>query len=246
MHQANCFLTLTYNDQSLPTDDGLLKSDLQKFIKRLRKKLQPQKIRYFACGEYGGDPEDQWYLGRPHYHLALFGYDFPDKTPWTMREGNQTYLSTELSSLWKKGFHEIGSLTHESASYIARYVTKKIRGNKAYPHYQKPDILTGELRPVDPEFSTMSLKPGIGKDWYSKYTTDIFPHDYLIVRGKRMTPPRYYLNLYEKEYPTEGMQIKQTRLEAQQKNAFNDTPDRLKTRQKVKTAQTKNLQRKLN
>lgn len=39
MHDANCFITLTYNDENKPYGGSLDKTDLQKFLKRLRKKL---------------------------------------------------------------------------------------------------------------------------------------------------------------------------------------------------------------
>ena len=66
-HDSNLFVTLTYNDDNIPynkayDDSGniimtetLCKKDLQDFWKRLRKYLERygDKIRYFACGEYG-------------------------------------------------------------------------------------------------------------------------------------------------------------------------------------------------
>ncbi len=48
MHEANCFITLTYNAENLPSDGSLVKEHFQKFMKRLRK-TTPQKIRYFHC-----------------------------------------------------------------------------------------------------------------------------------------------------------------------------------------------------
>lgn len=65
-HSDSSFITLTYNDENLPKDKNLYPNDMQKFIKRLRRRT-PQKIRYFGVGEYGLEKE------RPHYHLALFG-----------------------------------------------------------------------------------------------------------------------------------------------------------------------------
>ena len=62
-HVFNSFITLTYSDEKLPPRSELVKSDLQKFFKRLRDK--GYVFRYFACGEYGP------LHGRPHYHLLL-------------------------------------------------------------------------------------------------------------------------------------------------------------------------------
>ena len=52
-HDSSSFVTLTYNDDSLPDNSSLRKRDLQLFFKRLRKAVLPVRIRYFACGEYG-------------------------------------------------------------------------------------------------------------------------------------------------------------------------------------------------
>ena len=63
------FVTLTYDDEHLPENASLVVSDLQKYIKRVRKECDKigKRIRYFACGEYG----DRY--GRPHYHAIIFG-----------------------------------------------------------------------------------------------------------------------------------------------------------------------------
>lgn len=71
LHRDNCFVTLTYDNSNCPYE--ISKKDVQDFLKRLRKAVFPLKIRYYCCGEYGSK-----YL-RPHYHLILFGYDFPDR-----------------------------------------------------------------------------------------------------------------------------------------------------------------------
>jgi hypothetical protein len=60
---------LTYDDEHLPPNNSLLKKDLQKFFYKLRQKIKPIKIRYFAVGEYGSNKTK-----RPHYHIILFGY----------------------------------------------------------------------------------------------------------------------------------------------------------------------------
>ncbi len=80
LHQRNAFITLTYNEQSIPYDHGLKKSDFQKFFKRLRKKHYWERLRYYMAGEYGTATNGG--LGRPHFHAIVFGWDFPDKTIW--------------------------------------------------------------------------------------------------------------------------------------------------------------------
>ena len=122
MYEQNCFLTLTYSEENLPEGGNLEKEELQKFIKRLRKKIEPIKIRYFGAGEYGDQKK------RPHYHLCIFNYDFPDKEVYSLSGKNRefpVYISPTLQELWPFGYHTIGEVSMASAGYIARYVVKK-------------------------------------------------------------------------------------------------------------------------
>lgn len=194
LYEDNCFITLTYSDEHLPFDGSLDKRHLQLFMKRLRRAV-PRKIRYFACGEYG----DQ--LQRPHYHICLFNYDFPDKQCFKINNGNKLYESRFLESIWGNGFCILGSLTFDSAAYVARYCMKKIDGVLAEEHY-------GGRRP---EFACMSLKPGIGFGWYEKYRDDCWPSDYLIVNGHRVKVPRYYENKLKEEDPVLLESLKERR-----------------------------------
>ena len=183
MHDANCFLTLTYDDRHCPL--SLVRSDFQKFMKRLRKAV-PCKVRYYHCGEYGDNTR------RPHYHAVLFGYDFPDRKLFRTTGGHDLYISEQLLGLWPFGHHLIGSVDFESAAYVARYCLKKINGPPAEDHYTLMDPETGELVSIEPEYATMSSKPGIGRAWIDKFSSDVYPHDWFVIRGQKMRPPRYY------------------------------------------------------
>lgn len=149
--EDNCFVTLTYADEHLPrTIDGketLEPKHLQDWLKRFRAAISPDKVRYFAVGEYG---DRTW---RPHYHLALFGWP-------QCRHGFSRYTDTRKSCCsscdiirdsWGLGHIAIGSLETSSAQYIAGYVTKKMTFND-----------DPRLEGRHPEFSRMSLRPGIG------------------------------------------------------------------------------------
>ncbi len=127
MHQDKCFITLTYNKENLPHDGSLNKSHFQKFMKRLRRKYEPQQIRYFHCGEYGESD-----LRRPHYHACLFGIDFPDRLPFSSRNDITTYTSDTLTDIWGKGFTTCGELNYQTAAYTSRYIMKKVTSNKAH------------------------------------------------------------------------------------------------------------------
>ncbi|WNK12732.1 MAG: replication initiator protein [Microvirus sp.] len=182
LHEQNSFLTLTYDDQNLPRNNSLHLGDYQLFIKRLRKFLEPKKVRYYHCGEYGEQNE------RPHYHALLFGHDFDDKKKFSKKGENYVYTSDTLSGLWEKGFAVVGSVTFESAAYVARYIMKKVTGEMAENHYGQRI----------PEYTTMSRRPGIGTGWFKSFQSDVYPLDRVITRGHPSRPPRFYDNLLGK------------------------------------------------
>lgn len=193
---ANAFVTLTFSDEHLPADYGVHVEDVQKFMKRLRKSL-PQKVRFFACGEYGDLHQ------RPHYHLILFNHQFPDLKPLKKTPHGMLYTSQELSKLWPYGQSSTGAVTHKSAGYVARYSLKKIGGDKATDHYTRIHPVTRAINVVRPEFCVMSRKPGIGASFMQQFKSDLFPSGYLIVDGHKVPPPRFYLNQleeHEREY----------------------------------------------
>ncbi len=202
MHEDNCVITLTYDDQHLPARETLILEHFQKFMKRLRKYTHPHKIRFYHCGEYGEIEDDigklqiESRLGRPHYHACIFGYQFGDLELWEKKETGNIYTSQTLEKIWQKGFVTVMDLTLKSAGYVARYITKKINGDLKDEHYQKVCALTGEIHPVQQEYSTMSNKPGIGSTWYEQFKGDVFPSDDLIVLSSNsyhhVPTPKYY------------------------------------------------------
>lgn len=251
-HEQNCFITLTYRDQvectpeqlkkglHLPSDLSLHKTHFQKFLKKLRKRFPENKIRYFHCGEYGEENQ------RPHYHACMFGIDFNDSVLYQEREGIFLYSSTILDELWGYGFTTVGELTFDSAAYTARYVLKKVTGPLAHDYYLRND-LDGNLSYVEPEYCTMSRRPGIGKDYYHEFKQDFFPSDECPVPGKGVYAkvPRYYTGLLEKESPEELEMVKNRRLSHRKKHSEDYTARRLEDRYKVKKAQLSNLVRNL-
>lgn len=137
-HGDSCFVTLTYDDVNLPSSWSLVPKDAQLWLKRLRKVISPLRVRFFLAGEYGQESL------RPHYHAAVFGL------PQDLAGGIDGQAGV-VQDTWAKGFTYVGSLTPESASYIAGYVSKKMLS-------WEDSRLDGRLR----EFTRMSLRPGIG------------------------------------------------------------------------------------
>lgn len=238
MHEKSCFITLTYAPEYLPKNGSLSKEPVPKFMKALRKKYGAG-LKYYYCGEYGEK------FRRPHYHLALFGMDFDDKIPWRKENGFMVYKSEELAKIWKKGFCTVGNVTFESAAYIARYITKKITGPWAEDWYTNVDAETGEIVQIQPEFTDMSRKSGIGKEWFLKYKSDVYPGDFVVIRGRKMKPPRYYDDQLEKLDPEMYKIVKKNRKENAEKHLDNNTEERLAVREEIQFKKFEKLYRSL-
>lgn len=241
MHEHNCFITLTYDNEHLPPGNTLDKEELQRFLKRLRHHCG--QFRYFACGEYGDE------TNRPHYHAVLFGLNFHEdrKVHSRNKQGDNCYISETLTEVWGNGHAYIGQFNYATAAYTARYVMKKQNGKNASEHemYQRLDIESGLLFQVQPTFAVMSLKPGLGSTWYDKYKKDAFPSDLLVYKGKTHPVPKYYVNKLEKEDKPTFKKIKNKRLKYRDENTANSTPDRLRVREDCKKAKIKTLTREL-
>ncbi len=102
---SSYFITLTYDNHNVPISTNnfmtLRKSDFQKFMKRLRKNNK-QKIRYYACGEYGTKTK------RPHYHAIVFNVD----------------NITNVFHAWTLGKIDVGETTRNSIAYCCKYIDK--------------------------------------------------------------------------------------------------------------------------
>lgn len=238
MHSRNSFITLTYDDDHLPKDGGLVLAHFQQFVRSFRRR--GFRFRYYHCGEYGD------LRGRPHYHSILFGIDFPDRVfEETTKHGDKLYSSPLLSELWPKGINRVGAMTFESAAYVARYCMKKINGDKAEEHYETINVSTGEVHQVKPEYQTMSRRPGIGSTWFAKFGSDIFPSDQCVVNGKITRPPRFYDSQYEILNPAGLEAIKAGRVAKARPHRKNNTPERLQVRAKIQELRTQTLRREL-
>jgi len=162
-HDHSSFVTLTYDDEHLPFSwfdkqenktvypflPTVNPKDPRNFLKRLRKAVSPDKLRYYLVGEYG---DRSW---RPHYHIALFGYPSCHHGQ-TRKDKHAKGLPCcppcdLLLEKWGFGAIDNARVEQASAGYIANYCTKKLT--------KKGDELLNDRHP---EFSRMSRKPGIG------------------------------------------------------------------------------------
>lgn len=164
------FVTLTYDDYHLPTlpcgKNPLLKSELQLFFKRLRKRLD-YKIKYYACGEYG----DQF--KRPHFHIILFGVGFDD---------DDIKL---LNQAWQyKGRIDVQPVTSANIGYVCGYVSKKL-------YYDKLDEFK-EFGCLPSPFHIQSQ--GLGLDYYNEISEQLLDNPHLKYKGSNCSIPRYFLS----------------------------------------------------
>lgn len=233
LHEQSCFVTFTYHDDNVPYGDSgnltLNPRHLQLFFKKLRKQLDPVKIRYFACGEYGSR------TSRPHYHAIIFGWYPPDAKLYSTSMGNNIYVSGFLNSTWGLGNCPFGDATFESSAYVARYICDKKLGRLSSFY---------EDNGIEPEFVRMSRNPGIGSDWYDKYQTDLWPVDQLVIRNGIVTKPgRYYTKKLESSSPELHQKIKDERIKMASRNGPETRFKRRAQKEAVKLASISQMQR---
>jgi len=229
MHEENAFITLTYDKEHLPKDRSVHVRDWQLFAKRVRREMGP--FRFLHCGEYGE-------LLRPHYHACIFGLDWhEDWKKHPRKQGKKPlWTSGRLSDLWGNGFSTIGSLSFDSAAYVAGYTVKVKTGKMADAAYERVNVESGEIYHVKPEYATMSRNPGLGHDWYQKYHKDVYPGDFVVQKGVKFRPPTYYDLLLEKQNPDLWEEIKLKRQAIVKNNEDYQLEHRLLAKEKVLTS----------
>lgn len=168
------FVTLTYSNRNIPAYGSLEKTDLQKFFKRLRKKDEQTRIRYYAVGEYGLESS------RPHYHAIIFNSNEED-----------------IRSAWTLGHVHVGTVTPASVAYVLKYIVQP----EIAPKGKIYDAVTEEWRDkYQKPFALMSRAYGIG----ANYLTDEMvawhrsgDKNYALVDGTdtKIRLPRYYKEL---------------------------------------------------
>lgn len=210
-HESAYFLTLTYNDSHLFNRAGepwtpdqncrpsLVKEHVSNFMRKLRDG-SGQDLRFFAAGEYGSRTQ------RPHYHIIVFGLQIPDLRFYKRSDlGDNYYTSVWLNQFWCKdrktdpesyGYVVIADVTWESCAYTARYCMKKRNGPEIWKLYDVMD--------VQPEFTNMSRRPGIGAVWFDNHGPGIFLSDGINIAtdkgGRKISVPRYYKRLASEPY----------------------------------------------
>ncbi|UPW41768.1 replication initiator protein [Peromfec virus RodF7_14] len=188
--QSALFVTLTYNDESLPIGQVcdsfghsrfvpvLNMDDISAFIKRLRDRIRyrfgkaaSDKIRFYFGGEYGPTTL------RPHYHGIIF--NLPLENQDLSRKDYE--IITQIEKSWSNGFIRVEPVKDGCVNYITKYMLAA----SYYPEYL----------PVP--CPRMSRRPGIGAcylekseriDWYKRTMSNYYP----LPNGVKCRLPRYY------------------------------------------------------
>lgn len=164
------FITLTYAPANVPVSPvgrrlTLRKSDVQRFIRKLRKRSYwGNNIRYFAVGEYGT------LYSRPHYHVLLFNARIEDLQP-----------------CWKHGQIHYGTVNAKSVGYCLKYMCKE----RKIPEYKKDDRVPEfglfskglGMRYVDEHTIKWHKDDLVGRMYIP------------LIGGMKIAMPRYYKNL---------------------------------------------------
>lgn len=223
-HDSAYFVTLTYDEFHVPISyygdpsSGeaipvltLRKVDVQKWMKRLRKKFSSDSIRFYLAAEYGPT------TFRPHYHAILFGLHLDDLVVYQQKDNFCYYTSDALSETWSVrdvdrlpvpiGRVVVAPVTWETCAYCARYVTKKMYGSASVFY---------DTHNIEPPFSLMSLKPAIGYQWYKEHP-GCLDTDFINLKtekcGIKFRAPGYFRRLYDVECPDESAAMKVKRRE---------------------------------
>lgn len=163
MGSEGTFVTLTYAEET--PGMTLVKKDLQNFFKRLRKEIEPKKIKYFACGEYG----DKTF--RPHYHAIILGL--------------RPYQKNIVEKAWtlhgqSLGFTICGEVNPQSINYVTGYIMKKLSGPLGLEKY-------GDKAPP---FQIQSQ--GMGLSWANKNYKYLQENGNITIKGNPVGVPKYY------------------------------------------------------
>lgn len=206
------FVTLTYCDDEVPEYHSLDRGHPTRFLKRLRRRLEGQRLSYYICGEYGDRTQ------RPHYHAVLYGPGFLDRDIHRYASGAPVFRSAELESAWGHGLCEFTGLNYAAARYVAGYVRKKVRQRDHPNHYMRVDPKTGELVELEKEYGRMSRRPALGLQWIRRYWRDVYPRDFVVMDGQELKPPRFYDKWMDEHHPEVMEKVREKRYAEMQEN----------------------------
>lgn len=170
---VSSFVTLTYDDSTLPYSDNgnmtLNYKDVQNFHKRLRK--AGHKFKYVVAGEYGTRTH------RPHYHAIYLGINDKDT----------------IQDIWKNGHIDISQEVNEkTVAYTLKYILKS-----SFKQYKGNRKQKDENDPDDRAIEKALFSQGIGLSAITPALRRYFENDPLAPLATRhglISLPRYLKN----------------------------------------------------
>lgn len=182
------FITLTYDDEHLQSP-SLVPDDLKNFWKRLRKAIYPDKIKYYACGEYGDENS------RPHYHAIVYGLPYSLETRVLLTK--VWPFCDPLRFLYdSKG---VAPVTIDDIAYVAGYCQKKLTGELGKEEYEKNGLV--------PPFSRSSRYLGLSA--FSKNLEQVRKYGCVFWNGSQMPIPRYFRDKFDIVLPRDDDYIRE-------------------------------------
>ena len=85
-------------------------------------------------------------------------------------------------------------------------------------------------------------EPGIGRGWFDKFKSDVFPFDSIVIRGKKCKVPKYYSRCYEVSDFSDYQDVRAVRVE-RARGDVNNLPERLEVRENIQQDRFKRLKR---
>lgn len=192
-HDDSCFITLTYDEDSLQrlpdsnvlvetkqgtiTRKSLFYDDLTNFWKRLREDVD-KPISYYACGEYG-EKINFPSAYRPHFHAIIYDLGVNSQTRQLLKE-NWPFCDSYRFDGVKAG---LAYAEADSMLYVASYVRKKLVGKML-----KENFIDVGLAPPDSRCSN-----GIGWHWYCDNREKVMKDLCVTFEGRKFPVPRYFV-----------------------------------------------------
>ncbi|MER9280545.1 hypothetical protein [Mesorhizobium sp. M0522] len=163
-------MTLTYGGGLTARSEVLTYSDVQKYLKRLRK--SGHKFRYFAVGEYGSKK------GRAHWHLILFYQSEPPEMEMDARIDEKH---------WPHGFSQWEIASNASMRYCVKYLYKDAGADESkqakFVLSKNPAIGVPYFRKLAMDYALQGVSPRDSFYW--------FPD---VLNSKTGKPEQFYLS----------------------------------------------------
>lgn len=170
------------HDNKVPTNvtPTILRSDFQKFMKRIRIARDRKKLpgtafyrsswKYIYNGEYGDIG------GRPHMHLLLFGI-------------GSNEVQSVFNEYWKFGFIDYKPLKVGAVKYCSEYMFNDVFGKERIKKYTSKGI--------EPPFLYHSK--GLGKKFFISHKD--FETGFIMLNGQKTVIPEYIRQKYNISIP---------------------------------------------